>query len=184
VRLEYDLLAYQERGDPSFAKTMAREKHGAANPRFQENHAYSDGFGRVIQQKVQAEPGEAPLRNPDGTLQRDTNGDLVFGPVSERWVGTGRTIFNNKGNPVEQYEPFFSSTFSYEMESDLVEFGVTPTIRYDSIDRVIRTDLPDGTFTRVEFDAWSQKSFDQNDTVLDSQWYVDRGSPSPIGGKL
>ena len=28
--------------------------------------------------------------------------------VSPRWVGSGWTIFNNKGKPVRQYEPFFS----------------------------------------------------------------------------
>jgi hypothetical protein len=29
------------------------------------------------------------------------------------------------------------------------------------------------------FDAWQQTTFDENDTVLESQWYVDRGSPKP-----
>ena len=40
--------------------------------------------------------------------------------------------------------------------------------------RAIRTDMPDGTFTKVEFDSWMQCSFDPNDTVLESQWYKDR----------
>ena len=31
--------------------------------------------------------------------------------------------------------------------------------------------------------AWDQKNFDQNDTVLDSDWYADRGSPDPIGNE-
>ena len=31
------------------------------------------------------------------------------GPVvNPRWVGSGWTIYNNKGKPVRQYEPFFS----------------------------------------------------------------------------
>jgi hypothetical protein len=45
-----------------------------------------------------------------------------------RWVGTGRTVFNNKGNPVKQYEPFFSATSAYEDEASIVESGVTPII--------------------------------------------------------
>ena len=57
--------------------------------------SYSDGFGREIQKKVQAEPG--PLVNKGPT-------------VDPRWVGSGWTIFNNKGKPVRQYEPFFDDT--------------------------------------------------------------------------
>lgn len=162
MRLEYDLLAFQERGEPTFVHTYAREKHGSANTRFQESFTYSDGFGRVVMTKVQAEPD--PLTSV------------------ARWVGTGRTVFNNKGNAVKQYEPFFSETSEYEDEAEIVETGVTPILRYDSIDRVVRTDLPDGTFTKVVFGSWSQTSFDQNDTVLESDWYSERGSPSATGG--
>ncbi len=186
TRLEYDLLAYQDRQEPAFVKTIAKETHGATdgNTKFQTSFAYSDGFGRVIQQKVQAEPGDAPLRDSiTGELERDTNGDLILGNVTERWVGTGRTVFNNKGNPVKQYEPFFSSTSAFEPEEDLVDWGVTPIIRYDSIDRVIQTDLPDGTFTKVVFDSWQQETWDQNDSVLESEWYAERGSPSPTASE-
>ncbi len=177
--LEYDLHRWRNEGRPAFVKTTAREQHGLTNPRWQESYAYSDGFGRVVMQKVQAEPGDAPLRNPDGSLQRNPDGSLVVDYVAARWVGTGRTVFNNKGNPVRQYEPFFSATSDYEDEADLVEWGVTPVLHYDPRDRVVRTDLPDGTFSRVEFDAWKQTSFDANDTVLESDWYTERGSPLP-----
>ena len=30
------------------------------------------------------------------------------GPIDPRWVGSGWTVFNNKGKPVRQFEPFFS----------------------------------------------------------------------------
>src|SRR5690606_28950603 len=145
--------------------------------------AYSDGFGRVIQQKVQAEPGDAPERLPDGSIHRDAQNKPITVFTDPRWVGRGRTGYNNKGKPVKQFEPFFSDTEGFEDEADLVEWGVTPIIRYDSIDRVVRTDLPDGTFTKVEFDSWSQSTFDQNDTVLESQWYQDRGAPSATGAE-
>jgi hypothetical protein len=54
-----------------------------------ESYTYSDGFGRVVMRKVQAEPGDAPLRDASGALQRDSNGDLVIGQVDPRWVGSG-----------------------------------------------------------------------------------------------
>ena len=54
---------------------------------------------------------------------------------------------------------------------------------YDASGRLIRTDFPDGTLSRVEFSPWYVKTFDQNDTVLESQWYIDHGSPSPIAAQ-
>src|SRR5262249_35819059 len=57
--------------------------------------------------------------------------------------------------------------------------GVTPVIYYDAPGRLILTGMPDGTLSRVEFSPWHVNTFDQNDTVLESQWYIDRGSPDP-----
>ena len=77
----------------------------------------SDGFGREIQKKIQAEPEKV-------------NG--VAGPP--RWVGGGWAIFNNKGKPIRQYEPFFSATHDYEFG---VMVGVSPVLFYDPAERVI-----------------------------------------------
>jgi hypothetical protein len=54
------------------------------------------------------------------------NSNLVA--TDPRWVGTGRTLYNNKGKPVKKYEPFLSPTFHYEGEKDLVSefFGGLP----------------------------------------------------------
>ncbi len=194
TRLVYDLDRYRrtrqvlpdgtETGQPVVVYTLARETHtvdlaAGEQSKIQHSFLYSDGFGREIQTKVQAESGLAPARNPDGSLKRDAAGKLILEPTNPRWVGTGRTIFNNKGKPVKKYEPFFSATHRYETERELVEWGVTPIIHYDPLERVIRTDLPNGTFSKVEFDAWQQSTWDENDTVLESGWYADRGSPNP-----
>jgi hypothetical protein len=47
-------------------------------------------------------------------------------------------------------------------------------IHYDPLSRVIKTDFPDGSFSKVEFTSWKQSSFDQNDTVKSSDWYTAR----------
>ncbi len=75
-----------------------------------------------------------------------------------RWVGTGRTVLNNKGNPVKQYEP-------YEDEDTIVTLGVTPILTYDGLGRLKQTDLPNGTFTRVQRTPWLELAYDPNDTV-------------------
>jgi hypothetical protein len=179
TRLEHQPFNWMENRRPNFVHALVREQHGAANPRWQESYSYFDGLGREIEQKLQAEPGSAPARAGDGTLLRNGDGTLVWAPAAPRWVGTGRTVVDNKGNPVKKYQPFFDSTHAFVDEQELVEFGVTPILRYDPLGRLVRTDLPDGSFSRVEFDAWREMRFDANDTVLESRWYAERGSPDP-----
>src|SRR5205807_9908380 len=178
TRLEYHLTEWMVTGRPTYVRTFVREQHGAANPRWQETYSYSDGSGHEVMKKIQAEPGPA--------LTIDAQGNLVTVNTSPqvRWVGTGRTIYDNKGNPIKKYEPYFSITFAYETEQALVELGVTPILHYDPLGRLIRTDNPNGTFPKVEFDAWQQIISDENDTVLDSKWYADRGSPKPTDPEL
>ncbi|MBP1692558.1 MAG: repeat-associated core domain protein [Chloroflexi bacterium] len=184
THLEYDILAYFNdpmHQAPVFVHTFAREQHGASNPRWQETYTYSDGTGRVVETKIQAEAGQAPGRNPDGSLKLDGGGNLVWELAADRWVGTGRIIYDNKGNPFKQYEPFFDNRPDYNTETELIYWGVTPILRYDALSRHFRTDLPDGSYSKVVFDAWKQLNWDENDTVLDSAWYSQRGSPNPAG---
>ena len=150
-RTLYDLERFRRTGEPSFAAHLARETHffdsGAAPSKIQLGVSYSDGFGREIQLKIQAEPG--PLQ-PGGA------------PVDPRWVATGWTIFNNKGKPVRQYEPFFDDTHAYRFG---VTAGVSPVLFYDPLERVIATLHPDHSYQKVVFDPWVQTSYDVNDTV-------------------
>jgi RHS repeat-associated protein len=168
---EYNILNWQDATHPVFVHTKSRETHGSSpTTKFQESFTYSDGFGRVAMTKVNAEPG--PLF--------DATGQQLPGPPTDpRWIGSGRTVFNNKGNPVKKYEPFFSATSDFETEATVVQAGVTPIIHYDALDRVVRTELPNGTESDVEFDAWQKIESDPNDTVLGTTWYSQRQSPSP-----
>ena len=90
-RIVYDLYAYGREPDPlqkppTFAATLSRETH-VSDPlppqglRIQVGLAYSDGFGRVIQQKIQAEPGPRTPTTPiHQQLQKD--GSAAVGPCS------------------------------------------------------------------------------------------------------
>jgi RHS repeat-associated protein len=129
---------------------------------------YSDGFGNLAMVKAQAEPGIAlALDGSNNVIQVDTTPNL-------RWIGNGRTVLNNKGKPVKQYEPYFSVSYGYEDDPKLVEIGVTPLMRYDPPGRNVRTDYPDGTFAKTDIQGWTTQAFDRNDTVNDSGWYADR----------
>ena len=108
------------------------------------------------------------------TLVRDSEGGLVFAASETRWVGSGRIVYDNKGNPVKAYEPFFDSSPVYDDESDLVEWGVTSITRYDPLSRPVRVDNPNGTLARSNSIRGGPSRIDENDTVLESAWYEAR----------
>jgi RHS repeat-associated protein len=174
IKADYDVLNWQLSGQPNYVHVQAREIHGPSNPGWVESFVYSDGGGTVIMTKAPAAPGMAAQWDPATHSVKE-----VF--ANPRWIGNGRTILNNKGNPVKQYEPYFSVSSGYETESALVETGFTPILYYDPLGRNTRTDLPNGTFTTVEFDGWMNVRYDANDTVMDSTWYSGLGSPDPLG---
>ena len=79
---------------PPAACGILREKHVAALNTGEESLLqvaieYSDGLGTVLVKKAQAEP--------------------LPGRSTLRWIGSGKTALNNKGKPVKQYEPYFST---------------------------------------------------------------------------
>ena len=188
TRVVYDVDRFMRCGEPPFSAPLARETHVAdlegGQTKIQLAFSYSDGFGREIQQKIQAEPGDAPQRSPNqttpggdiapGALVLDS-GQTVMAPASPRWIGTGRTVFNNKGKPVRQYEPFFSNTPLYESERELTDTGVSPVLFYDPLGRVVATLHPNNTYDKVVFDPWLQTRFDVNDTVAPNG--VETGDP-------
>jgi RHS repeat-associated protein len=176
----YDLNAYQTSAGakPSVAASITREHHFVANPNssIQLSFEYSDGLGNVLMRKVQAEPGLAKqvTVNPDDTYTVTDVDTSASNPELLRWIGNGRTILNNKGNPVKQYEPYFSVTHQFESLKELVETGVTPILHYDAVGRKIKTEFPNDTFSKTVFASWEETTYDQNDTVLETDWYNNR----------
>jgi len=173
TRLVYDLFAYQrtrDSGDPQpvAVYALARETHvadEAGQPtRVQHSFSYSDGFGREIQKKIQAEPGPVPQRDAAGKIIVGADGQPVMtaADVNPRWVSSGWTIFNNKGKPVRQYEPFFTSTHDFEFG---IQVGISSVLFYDPVERVVATLHPNHTYEKVVFDPWQQTTYDANDTV-------------------
>ncbi len=174
-RVITDLSAYFREPDsaskpPAFAATLARETHvGEPLPpgglRIQTSFSYSDGFGREVQKKVQAEPGPVPVRDAGGTIVVDADNQPQMTPndVSPRWVGSGWTVFNNKGKPVRQYEPYFTDTHRFEFD---VRIGKSPVLFYDPVSRVVATLHPNHTWEKVVFGPWQQVTWDVSDTVL------------------
>ena len=171
-RFLYDFDTYRNSGKPVVTAAITRETHHAhleagEQTKLQIGFEYSDGLGNVAMVKAQAEPGIAKQLVPaaDGSYTVSEVDTKSMTSQRLRWIGNGRTVLNNKGNPVKQYEPYFSVTPHYEDAKELVETGVTPILYYDPLDRMIRTEYPNQTFSKVEFDAWKQVSYDKHNEV-------------------
>ena len=169
TRIIYDLDRFKRSGEPPFAATIARETHVSAlasgqTSKLQVSFSYSDGFGREIQKKIQAEPGRVPKRDAAGKIIVGPDGqpEMTTNDISPRWVGSGWTVFNNKGKPVRQYEPFFTDAHRFEFD---VRIGVSPVLFYDPVERVVATLHPNHTWEKVVFDPWRQETWDVSDTV-------------------
>lgn len=123
-RMEYDFFNFMNNGDPVWVKTTLRQYHyqQSINNETIVKVDYSDGFGRLIQTRAQAEdtiygdadygssglPASQAAANANAVgVERDSGDPLNV-------VVSGWQVYNNKGLVVEKYEPFFSSGFDYE----------------------------------------------------------------------
>ncbi|WP_245598395.1 SpvB/TcaC N-terminal domain-containing protein [Sporocytophaga myxococcoides] len=174
MRFVYDLDAFRIDKKPVVVAGIMREVYSDSESPVQLSFEYSNGISEVIMKKVQAEPGIAKR------VTINENNTYVIDEVNTaddnhlRWIGNGRTIRNNKGNAVKQYEPYFSVSQHYEDQKELVETGMTALIYYDAPGRLIKTIMPDDTFSKIEFNTWEQAAYDTNDNILDSLWYQKR----------
>lgn len=180
----YELDSWTRLGSPLRSLSLLREDlvydgRGARSPggQVQIVIGYLDGFGRALQSKQLVEPGPAVARDASGAVMLDAAGrpqDVEVVAPSRRWLVSGHTVYNNKQQPVRQYEPFFSTTAAFEPDEALRRYGVSASLFYDALGRQIRTELPNGTATRVELTPWSVRSFDPNDTVQASRYRRER----------
>ena len=158
----YDPFSWQHNQVTVHALSLVAENY-EVEARVQRNITYSDGLGREVQSKMKVEAGEAFVVNPDGSIGTEITED--------RWLASNRKVYNNKGNPVKEYEPYYIKGYAYVDNEELNQFGVSPTLFYDPLQRLIRVDTPKGFFTKVEFAPWREKHYDENDTVKDSPYY-------------
>ncbi|KAH0592754.1 hypothetical protein MHUMG1_09578 [Metarhizium humberi] len=176
-RFMYDVFAFfrtkdQEQPQPAAASNLTRETYVSdlqpgRRTGILYSFSYSDGFGREIQENLHAEAGPAPQRD-------STSGKIIVGmdgpplmstdPVDPRWVGSGWKLYNNKGKPVREYEPFFTDTHHFEYD---VRIGVSPLTFYDPLDRVVGTLFSNHTWSKVVFHPWGFENWDQNDTAAE-----------------
>jgi RHS repeat-associated protein len=149
TRVVYDLHRQHQGRGPARAATIVREVHasdpGGSHSALQISVQYGDGFGRIAQTRALTDPGEI-----EGVA------------VPERWIVSGWVIVNNKGQPVQRFEPFFSATRDFEFAP---LHGVASTIFYDPFGRPVVTLRPEGCYEKRLPGPWEEVRWDANDTV-------------------
>ena len=131
---------------------------------------YLDGAGRVLQTRDRVDPGPVVQRDASGAVVVDAGGYPVLAFSDERWRCSGGVVYDAKGRVARTYEPFFSPTEAFEGDEVLARLGVAAQTFYDAIGRVVRLDLPNGTFERTIYGPWRTEHADAGDTILESTY--------------
>jgi RHS repeat-associated protein len=193
TRLVYDFSAFASRGQPASVRTIQRVHHAndtdvplPERDETIEAVEYSDGFGRSLQTRAQADSvrfgdaifGDAVLPAQQSLPAGDAVGSSLAAGAPPPVLVSGWRVYDNKGRIVEQYEPFFASGWEYNPPTD-VQRGQKVTRYYDPRGQVIRTVHPDGSEERVLYGVpanltdpdhftptcWEAYTYDVNDNA-------------------
>lgn len=131
------------------------------------NVTYSDGSGNLLQTAVLHPPGDALVRTPEGGLEAGTDGKAVTRHALVRWAVTGKTEYDNKGQPVRTWLPFYLDDWRPVYDDSAREGVYADTHLYDALGRVYRVITAAGWERRTQFYPWFTVAEDENDTAHD-----------------
>lgn len=170
-------VVVDHRHQPNWSAVIGRAMHDAdevaagVQGQIQIAFDYTDGLGRIALRKLLAEPGEALAMVDSGTGPVATPVDSGSGP---RWVGSGRKVFNNKGDGVLEFNPYFALDHGYDDADALVAAGHSKRNFYDAFGRLTAVNHPDGSREETAIAAWSRTKHDRNDLTTASAWRAAR----------
>jgi len=193
TQFEYSFPDFAVQHEPIFVRTIRRVHHVTdttiplpERDETLETVEYSDGFGRLLQTRTQAEDvlfgdpnfGDAGLPADQSLPVGDAVGHQLAAGDPPNVVVSGWQIYDNKGRVVEKYEPFFSKGWDYAPPTD-AQFGQKVTMYYDPRGQLVRTVNPDGSEQLVIYGvpsdltmpeqftptAWEVYTYDPNDNA-------------------
>lgn len=178
----YDLHSWKTKKEPVHFKTILRNDYyvpapAAGNPLYQLDVVYNDGFGRVAQHKT-------------------------FYDGNSQWLTSGTVRYDNKGQAVENFEPWFDTSYHYMSKCA----GVSELLFYDALGRKVLTRSPEDFYAKTLYgclgasspipsysgylntklyatigavfqpSAWNMLHYDENDSILDSAYMPAAGN--------
>lgn len=143
-RFVYDYRPIATRGalSPTCISALKRETHGIGNDKIQISFSL-DNLSRTIKSKVFAGP------DPETAMSR--------------WVCSGWVVLNDKGFPVQSFEPFFDSSHSFQFNKRV---GVASYTVYDALGRKVSVLHPTKHWTKSIIHPWKLEGWDPIDTLL------------------
>ena len=141
----------------------------AINERLMQALVYNDGFGRNVQSRIKAENGVECFRYDPVTGKLTKNeGFYLFG----RWLTSGHVVYNNKGEKVRAYDPYFLDTPEFVDDEVLKTLGTSPIMYYDPVNRLTHSITSKGFLLYHSWTPWEQTVWDSNDTFMISPFYL------------
>ena len=191
TRYVYDFGAYAARGQPISVRTIRRVYQATdttvPEPRRSAVHQtveYSDGLGRVLQTRAQAEDvtfgtsatGDAGLPADPAQGAGAAVGSAAAG--APRVVVSGTQVHDTKGRVVEQYEPALDRGWDYSplpggtaAAKATVDYDargrITRTLRPGGLEELVVYGLPTDVAMPAQFEPtpWEQYRYDPNDSA-------------------
>jgi len=145
---------------PMHAASFVADRYpGEEGRHIQISVAYSDGFGRLLQTKRLAAPGEA-WHMAEGADERP-----VKNHAAKRWAVAQRVIYHDRGFPIRAYRPYFSDTWCYTADASLGGIIFFDSYFYDALGRLTSTLNAKGGRRQTAFHAWYTVTEDENQTA-------------------
>jgi len=195
-RFSYDLEAWDREAAPLSSTTYADTRHDGTGETLRTTE-YADGFGRVIQTRVLAPDvlyggtslvpfGDSGL-NPDMTQSVGSAQAVTRAPLApDHVVVNGWTVFDNKGQPLRQYEPFYDTGWDWSAPDTTQPAGsVFAEMEYDARGRMVRTIRPDGAEQRTIFGvpgSIASPVLSSLDVFESTPWEAYSYSPNDLSG--
>ncbi|EJM22019.1 virulence plasmid B protein [Pseudomonas sp. GM18] len=124
-----------------------------------------DGFGRPLQSKQKVESGLAWAVKENGALEL-TDGVPRMQKVDPRWCVSERMEYDNKGQVIRMYRPYFSDRHRYINDQSLRQSGLCDQQFHDPLGRLHRVINAKGDESRYTCHPWYSIAEDENDTGL------------------
>lgn len=154
---------------PPHVVTLTTDRYdGDESQQIRQQVTFSDGFGRVLQAAARQADGEAWQRAEDGSLVAGADGSPVVTETTFRWAVTGRTEYDNKGQAVCTYQPYFLDSWKYVNDDSARQDLYADIHYYDPLGRERQVLTAKGGLRRFTFTPWFVVSEDENDTAAET----------------
>ncbi|WP_067709092.1 SpvB/TcaC N-terminal domain-containing protein [Erwinia sp. ErVv1] len=153
---------------PPHVVTLTTDRYdNDAEQQIRQQVVFSDGFGRVLQAAARQANGEALQRTDDGVLAVDKKGAPIAAETRFRWAVTGRTEYDNKGQAIRTFQPWFLNDWKYVSDVSVRKDLYADTHYYDPPGREWQVKTAKGWLRRTLFTPWFVVSEDENDTAAE-----------------